>query len=258
MSTDVSHLASGQTGRDYYADLYQNDLEREAEWLRRTAPQKVEAVRELLSRRSLRPETVLEIGSGTGAVIGALRERGVGRDHYAVDFSPEAIAALQRAEPDIHAAVADITASPDPFGVGAYDLGLASHVIEHLEEPRQFLTALRSVPIQHFIAEVPLENLPGGKLKAQFKDRSTNAAGHVQFFDRRSFVALLERSGWRVEDVVTYAPMLDADTFAFAHGAAGAKTRLIKRLTEQALPRFLGGVWTSLYHAHCAALCTKA
>ncbi len=165
-----SSLASGQSGRDHYADLYRTDGEREAEWLRRTAPQKAEAVRALLAPEALAPTSVLEIGAGTGAVIGALRRLGIGREHYAVDFSPEAVAVLERHHPGIRAAVADITTTPDPFGTGAYDLGLASHVIEHLEEPERFLRALLSVPLAHFIAEVPLENLLGGRVKARLKE----------------------------------------------------------------------------------------
>ena len=156
------------------------------------------------------------------------------------------------------AATADVTVVPDPFGEGHYDLTFATHVVEHLEKPEVFLSALLDVPTDHFIAEVPLENLPFGRLKALVTDRSNHGAGHVQFFDRQSFEALLERSGWRVVKSRTYAPYLNAGTFAFAYGEAGRVRRAAKWLTEYALPRRLGSVWTTLYHAHHAALCVKA
>ena len=253
----VSDLDSGLSGRDHYAEIYRSHLAREAEWLRRTSGQKADSIVRLLRSAGLSPTSVLEVGAGTGAVIGALQERGIGSDHFAVDFSADALEELGRAFPTVQTAVADVTETPDPFDAGPYDLAFASHVVEHLEEPVPFLRSLLDVPLRYFVAEVPLENLLGGRLKASIKDRSTNAAGHVQFFTRDSFLALLNESGWNVEGVEVYAPVLDDDTLDFSYGSASAGKRWAKRLTESVLPRSLGTVWTSLYHAHCAVLCTK-
>ena len=251
-------LASGLSGRDFYAAKFRSELDRETEWLRRTARLKADSIEALLRSAGVAPRSVLEVGAGTGAVIGELRHRGIGTAHFAVDFSPDAVAMLERTQPGVQAATADVTATPDPLGNGHYDLAFATHVVEHLEEPEAFLSALLDVPTDHFIAEVPLENLLLGQLKALVKDRSNHTAGHVQFFDRQSFEALLERSGWRVVASRSYAPYLDAETFAFAYGQAGRVRRAAKWLTEYALPPILGSAWTSLYHAHHAALCVKA
>ncbi|MEZ4699700.1 MAG: class I SAM-dependent methyltransferase [Rhodothermales bacterium] len=253
-----SPLSSGQSGRDYYAGVYRGDLQREAEWLRRTAPQKAAAIQALLSTERLRPQTVLEIGAGTGAVIARLRRVGVGISHFAVDFSQEAIDELRRTEAGIQATVADIMVTPDPFATpGGYDLMVASHVVEHLEEPETFLGGLRAVPAPYLIVEVPLENLPLGRLKARFSDRSRHPAGHVQFFDRSTCDALIRRAGWQIVRSHAYAPYLDRETFQFAYGSSGMTTRLIKRCTEDLGPRLFGAAWTRFYHAHYAVLCTR-
>ncbi|MEM0963953.1 MAG: class I SAM-dependent methyltransferase [Bacteroidota bacterium] len=249
---------SGRGGRDHFAEIYRQQADREAEWLRRTARPKADSIVHLLRRSGLAPHSVLEIGAGTGAVIGAIRSLGVGTLHYAVDFSEHAIQKLHEAEPRVVAAVADVTETPDPFGSGPYDLGIASHVIEHLEQPGHFLRALRDVPMGHLVAEVPLEDLLVGRLKSVVMDRSTNAAGHVQFFTRRSFLRLLDRSGWAVHHVRVYAPVLDASTLAFSYGQDPPMRRLAKSLTERWLPQALGPLWTRVYHAHCTAICTKA
>lgn len=259
MSASVNQLTSGLTGRDYFADVFTADIAREAEWLRLTAPPKVASIRHLLRSAGLAPASVLEIGAGTGAVIGALRAAGVGTEHYAVDFSDEALAVLRATDPGVHTAVADVTEQPDPFGAGPYDLAFASHVVEHLEEPEVFLRALLDVPLGHFVAEVPLEDLFFGRVKERLlHGRATHPAGHVQFFTRETFTALLARSGWRVLDVETYTPHIDAETFAFAHGRGGLKERVVKRATSIVLPRALGPLWKRTYHAHCAALCVRA
>ena len=195
------------------------------------------------------PASVIEVG----AVIGELKRRGVGREHYAVDFSDDALAVLRRDQPGVHAAVADVTETPDPFGAGPYSLAVASHVVEHLEDPGAFLRALRQVPLERLVVEVPLANLFFGRLKARVDDRANHPAGHVQFSTREAFVALLERSGWQVLDVRVDASALDAETFAF--GKASRSKRALKRVTECVLPRLLGPLWTRLYHARCTALC---
>ena len=256
--SDPNALTSGLSGRDFYAEKFRTEFDREAEWLRRTAKPKADSIAHLLRSAGLAPESVVEVGAGTGAVLIELRRRGVGTEHFAVDFSGEAIAEVRRLDPGVHVAVADVTDEPDPFGRGPYDLVYASHVVEHLEEPEAFLSALRGVPAAHLVAEVPLENLPLGRLKALLVDRTNHAAGHVQFFDRASFEALVRRAGWRIVGSHTYAPQIDVDTFAFAYGESGPVRRGAKWLTERVLPRGLGSAWTTFYHAHHAVLCERA
>jgi hypothetical protein len=253
----VNQLASGLSGRDYYAGLFSESLEHEAEWLKETASHKIDSARILIERNHVRPTKIMEVGAGTGAVLLGLKDAGVGERFFATDFSPEAINYLAAQSPDISTAVADVVETPDPFDEGPYDVVLASHVIEHLEEPERFLGALRNVPATWLVAEVPLENLPLGRLKARFSDRSKHPAGHVQFFDRRSFVDLLARSGWEVVDVRTYSPTLTDSAFDLAYGYSSSIRRLHKRLTERILPTILDPVWRRFYHAHCTALCRR-
>ena len=248
---------SDASGRDYYADLYRRETDREAEWLRRTSGGKVDAVERLLAARGIAPSTVLEVGAGTGAVIGGLRQRGVGDRHYAVDFSPDAVGVLQASEPGVTAAVADVLEAPDPFGAGPYDVVLASHVVEHLEEPTAFLRGLHRVPSEWLIVEVPLEDLWFGRVKARGGSRVDHPAGHVQFFDRERFLSLVADAGWDAVEETTYAPVMSDDAFSFAYGDASPVRRAHKTLTERVLPRVLGGAWTRLYHAHCAVLCRR-
>jgi hypothetical protein len=145
--------------------------------------------------------------------------------------------------------------TPDPFGEKSYDVVVLSHTVEHLEEPQQFLRAIRRISFDYLIVEVPLEDLFFGRVKSLFKDRSRNPAGHVKFFTRGSFRQLVEDAGYVIADERVYAPWFDDETLAFAYGSDGALRRVHKRLTEQYLPRAIGPLWTRVYHAHHAVLC---
>jgi SAM-dependent methyltransferase len=252
---DTFSLESGTSGRDFYASHYRDRLVREAEWLRRGATQKADSVERLLRCNGIEPDSILELGCGTGAVITQLQSRGLARRYYGVDYSEEAIAYLKSAAPAIECAVADITETPDPFGEESFDVVVLSHTVEHLEEPLRFLEAIRPIPFDHLIVEVPLENLFFGRMKSALSDRSRNPAGHVQFFTRRSFRKLVADAGYVIADERVYAPWFDDATLEFAYGSDRAIRRVHKRLTEQYLPRAIGPLWTRVYHAHHAVLC---
>lgn len=251
-------LDSGRSGRDHYEATYLDAPERQAEWLRRSARQKADSVEQLLRRNRIRPESVLELGCGTGAVIGELQQRGLAQHYYGIDYSATAIAYLKTAFPNIQCAVADVMETPNVFDKDSFDVVICSHVIEHLEDPASFLQAIgRQFQFDYMVAEVPLEDLFFGRVKALLKDRSKNLSGHVQFFSRRSFLALITAMQYTVVDERVYAPCLDKKTLQFAYGEKGLLRYVGKVLTEHYLPKHTSRLWTKWYHAHYAVLCQK-
>lgn len=94
-------LDSGRSGRDHYEAAYLDALERQAEWLCRGAGQKADSVERLLHRNRIKPESILELGCGTGAVIGELQQREVARHYYGIDYSAPAIDYLKTVFPTI-------------------------------------------------------------------------------------------------------------------------------------------------------------
>ena len=192
MSETQFALESGKTGRDDYADKYKGDIQHHAEWLRRGAVHKADSVEMLLKQNRIKPASILELGCGTGAVLGELQQRGIAQAYYGVDFSEDAIRYMTKLYPDVHGAAADILQNPNPFGDKEFDVVIVCHTIEHLEHPLEFLKATEHMNFKHLIAEVPLEDLFFGRMKALIKDRSKNAAGHVQFFYPYEFSQIVE------------------------------------------------------------------
>ena len=131
-------LDSGKSGRDHYETTYLDTLERQAEWLKRGAGQKADSVEQLLHQNRIKPESVLEFGCGTGAVIGELQRRGLAQHYYGIDFSATAITRLKTAFPNIRCAVADVMETANVFDKDSFDVVICSHIIEHLEDPCRF------------------------------------------------------------------------------------------------------------------------
>lgn len=245
-------------GKDHFRQLYQTELEQEAEWLRRGAREKVNSIEQFLRAHDLHPRRLVELGCGVGAVITECQRRSLAATYMGVDYSQEAVDYLRAHSPGIEAVQGDIT---DPqFRVDEpSDVVVVSHVLEHLEEPARFLHSMqRALKFSHAVIEVPLEDLMASRLKARLKDRTGNVAGHVQFFTSTSFEALIESCGLRIVDRRNYAPVLDMDTIRFVSQKDGLAPHRywLKAVTNHYLPQWLMPWWKRLYYAHHAVLCT--
>jgi SAM-dependent methyltransferase len=246
------------SGRDFFVEQYRRGLDLQAEWLRYGAAEKVTSIETLMGRHRISPVTLLELGCGTGAVITECQRRGLGRQLTAVDYSDEAIGYLRSHSSGIGCFVADI-AAPGFELEGCYDVVVLSHVLEHLEQPLKFLQKLvATVRFRHLVAEVPLEDLWGARLKKPFQDRSANLAGHVQWFTKATFVELMSSAMLEVKDDRRYVPVLSKEVIDFVckkDGCSRMRT-LVKMGTNRYLPRLLGPLWERAYYAHYAVLCT--
>jgi len=248
----------GTVGRDYYDKVYKRSLDDEAEWLRFGSVEKARSVQILLRQSGLQPRSTLELGCGTGAVILECQRLGIGKEFTAIDYSAEAVGYLKENSQGIVCRTEDLmqlAPSEEHF-----DLVLLSHVLEHLEEPKEFLhDVLSRLSFDRLIVEVPLEDLMASRLKNLIRDRKQNRAGHVQFFDRQTFIALLQASGLRVLNERTYVPHLTApvfDALAARNGYFGVN-RVLKSMTQVHLPQLLRSLWQRYYYAHMAVLCEK-
>jgi SAM-dependent methyltransferase len=246
------------SGRDYYEEIYQNELELEAEWLKYGAVDKVNSVEILLNRHAIKPISILELGCGTGAVIAECQRRGLGREFSAIDYSKKAIGFLKSHSVDIHCMAADIT-DPDFKLEGYFDVLVLSHVLEHLEEPLKFLQSLMSrVRFRYLVAEVPLEDLWASRMKNMFRDRTRNTAGHVQFFTENTFRRLLICARLEVKDYRRYVPISSLEAIDLVRRRLDLSkiATMVKKSTGYYLPRMLEPLWKRIYYAHLAMLCT--
>lgn len=244
------------SGRDVYSRIYLNELETEAKWLDIGARRKVDSIQLLLERNGVRSGVLLELGCGTGAVIRECQRRGLAERYVGVDYSEEAIAYLLSHSTGITAVAADVT---DPAALAdlSADVVVLSHVLEHLEEPTTVLRALNGLRCSYAVLEVPLEDLPIGRIKSWVKSRVPNEAGHVQFYSGGSFEALVRGCGLVILDRWRYTPVLHAADMAFLRAKSGHSWLRHAQtwMTANYLPRLLGPAWSRSYYAHYTVLC---
>ncbi len=253
-------LSTQKSGRDTYEQHFVNDLEAQAAWLDLTAGDKVDSIEQLLAAVGCIPDDVMELGAGSGAVISLCKRRGLATRYIAVDYSTAALAHLASTDSTIRTIQADITEPPPDVAQGA-DAIVLTHVLEHLEEPGEFLRAVvKNVSFGHIVIEVPLEDLPASRAKALVKDRAKNLAGHVQFFTSKSVEKLVEEAGLVIESRRNYVPIPSLATLRFLHRKDRNSTvTFVQQLaTRRYMPLAMGPLWRRFYYAHHAMVCTKA
>ena len=243
--------------REFYTAGYsladRSEAERMGRWRALGARSKADHAVALCARAGVRPETLVEIGCGDGALLAELGARGLAPVLDGFELSPAA-AALARDRTiagarRIEAYDGEHVPAPD----GAYDLAVLSHVVEHVEHPAPLLReAARVAPA--VLVEVPLEaNRSAGR---RAKRAEAARIGHIQFLDRAAVHALVAAAGLTVAAELS-DPLPYAHHAFFATSWAARRGAALKTGTRRTLWRAAPRAAERLFTVHYACLARR-
>lgn len=154
-------------------------------------------IRQLLAKNQLSPRRVADVGCGAGQVLRELVET-VPTIEEAVgfDISPQAIELCQRSSTaGLRFECLDfLTESSECF-----DLLLLVDVIEHVDDPHDFLQQLASRS-RWKLLHIPLELSAQSVLRGKPLLEAWHGVGHLHFFTAELALTMIERAGYRVLD----------------------------------------------------------
>ena len=236
----------------FYDDAYSHDPAAAAvfaRWRALGAVGKADHAIALCARAGVRPARTLEVGCGDGALLCELHRRGFGGRLAGLEITAAAVA-IARERPQIDAVElfdGVHVAAPD----GAYDLGILSHVLEHVPEPVGLLEDLARA-CRAVLVEVPLE----ANLSARRARKREHAAqvGHLQRLDRQSVHRIVERAGLSIAAELDDALPLEVHRF-FASTRAARIGASVKWATRAGLHGLSPGLARRLFTVHYACLC---
>ncbi len=233
----VSVASLSDRTRAHYADYSPAPNE----WARLGALAKVENLDALT--RDLPRDSILEIGCGEGALLARMAELGIGRELFGLEISERSVDAVRSRGIPTLTDVRSYDGGRVPYSDDRFDLVVLSHVVEHLEHPRQLLYEAARVG-RHVLVEVPLEDhwrLP--------RDFSLGAIGHINFYHARGMRRLLQSCELTVVGERIATPAREA--YAYQHGARGHAVWWTKEILLRAAPWLA----TRLSTYHGAFLC---
>jgi SAM-dependent methyltransferase len=177
----------------FYDEAYSRTPEEAAlyaRWRALGARGKADHAIALCARAGRSPSSTLEVGCGDGALLCELHRRGFGGRLAGLEITAAAVS-IARERPQIGSVeLYDGLHVPAPDG--AYDLGVLSHVLEHVPEPATLLAEVARA-CRAVIVEVPLE----ANLSARRRAKREHAAevGHLQRLDRAAMRRLIASAG---------------------------------------------------------------
>ncbi len=148
-------------------------------------------------------DRVLDIGAGEGSVLNRLSQRKFAKSLAAVEISRSGLTAIHKKSIPELETVQLFDGYKIPHADKSFDLGLAIHVVEHVEHERLFLHEAARV-CEKIYVEVPLEHTRN----LERAIRVSGQFGHINFYTPRIFENLLRTSALKVERTMVFAQSL--------------------------------------------------
>jgi SAM-dependent methyltransferase len=227
--------------KDNYDGYYEDG---ESTWRVLSAIDKVQNVVDLCS--ALPHATILEIGSGEGALLQGLSDGNFGEELHSLEISQSAVAAILKRQIARVRECRLFDGYAIPYESGQFDLAILSHVLEHAEYPRKLLYEASRVANWVFI-EVPLEDT--AMLSPDFV---FDSVGHINFYSRKTIRRLVQTCDLRVLSQVVTNP--SRAVYEYQSGRKGILKYMVKEFLLRSGERFA----SQLFTYHSALVCTRA
>jgi ubiquinone/menaquinone biosynthesis C-methylase UbiE len=204
-------------------------------------------IRSLLGSWQSAIDSVLEVGCGTGAVLGQLKSANLGKRLVGIEIgTSERTKGRTGSEIEIYG----YDGHTIPFNDHEFDFVYATHVLEHVPHPRALLAEMRRVSRRFVFLEVPCELHFRSNIQSLQK---TLNIGHINSYAPESFALVLETSGLRILRMKTYDHSFAVHSFSSSRPKAALKLAVRRALLKANM--YLA---TRFFTYHCAALCEIA
>jgi len=172
----------------------------------------------LFTAKQLRADSapsILDIGCATGALIASLRDKGW--RVTGVEISPSAVYARNERKLDVR----NVPLEENNFPDNSFDVILASHLIEHLNEPKTFLEETYRILKDNGSIFITTPDISGFQSRL-FGSRWRSAIfDHLYLFSRRTLSKMLKTVGFKVVSCHSWGGL-----------AAGAAPKTVKKVAD--------------------------
>jgi ubiquinone/menaquinone biosynthesis C-methylase UbiE len=160
-------------------------------WRKMGAETKVENIFEI--SKNLKLSNLIDVGAGDGNVLSLLSEKNFCQNYTAAEISDSAIQQIKKKNIRGLSEIKQFDGYILPFADKQFDVAVCSHVIEHVEHPRNLLREIKRIS-KHQVFEVPIDF----SFRVDKKFRHFNAYGHINIYTPALFNFLLLSEGFEL------------------------------------------------------------
>jgi SAM-dependent methyltransferase len=213
------------------------------DWRRIGAIDKVSNIQALL--RTEKVQSILDVGCGTGVVLSELVKRGIGTSHKGIDLAAPGVHVDPGAK---NLSLVEYDGENIPFPDDSFDFVYASHVVEHVLNPRGFITEISRVAKRLVYLEVPCEL----HARTRYSDmQNTLNIGHINSYSPESFSLLCQTADLKIIDSQLFDHSLAVHKF-HTSSMKGILKMNIRRAFLSAHPIFASRIFTYHFGVLCA------
>ncbi len=225
-----------------------------ARWRALGAVGKADHVLALCSRAGLsaggHPINTLEVGCGDGALLCELHRRGFGGRLAGVEITQAAVEIAREREEIDSVELYDGLRLPAPDGT--YDLGILSHVLEHVPDPPALLAEVARA-CRAVVVEVPLEDNLSARRTS--KREHADEVGHLQRLSREDAREIVAHAGLRIAGELEDPLPLAVHRFLTPVATSARASATAKWGLRAGLHRVAPSLARRLFTVHYACLC---
>lgn len=189
-----------RVAKDMYLD--ETYLSQNPTWHVEDSAWKAQQIRKMLSRHSVKLDTVCEVGCGAGEILKQLSAKYPATMFFGYEFSPQAFELCKTRESEKIKYFMENLLDKD----NRFDVLLCIDVFEHIEDYIGFLKQLKSKASVH-IFHIPLDISVSSVLRNAMMS-ARESAGHLHYFTPETALATLKDSGYEVVDYF-FTPSFD-------------------------------------------------
>lgn len=220
--------------KENYDEYYK---EGELEWRKLGATDKVNNIIQLC--KNIPHCTVLEVGAGDGAILQELSHRQFGEQLYGLELSASGVTVIQKRQISNLVECQQFDGYKIPYNSQQFDLVILTHVLEHVEFPRQLLYEIARVA-QHVCIEVPLED--NIRLSKNFVP---DKVGHINYYNSKTIRRLVQTCQFEVLE--QHVSNISKKMYKYASSRKGIAQYYIKEISLNLFSEWATFLWT--YHS---------
>lgn len=222
------------------SSLYLSDdyVQQNPTWDEEDSPWKAKQVSEFIIANDTKPKRVVEVGCGAGGILAELRLL-LGEDVELDGFDIAPAAAQfwsKHSSTRVNFYSEDFLKCNNP----TYDLLLLIDVIEHLENPFEFMRRI-SHRSEYFVFHIPLDMNVLNVLQERPLLNARKKVGHIHYYTKQLALELLNECGFEIIDWTYTGSRVDLPHLPFKAKLAAIPRKLLFKISPDFSVRTLGG-----------------